>query len=569
MMYLLFNLVITAIFAIVAHQKGEKKQTAICSMIFFILLSVANYFLMPVINPFKFVSVWVESLIAVLVGWVIRCSGDDVRTWPGWLAAAICLCMLGMWFFSSEFLRSSDYHEMLKVQEVQYDNFASDIDVIPVEKMIVADYDLARKVVEDRLEEDPGLGSRCKVGRMTLQNLNGSFTINGGKKLTFENDPVWVAPLEHSSFFKWCSNDETPGYMLVYASDPTKTYLITEVNSQPLKLRYLESGCFGDDIERHIRTNGYMSQGLTEHNFEIDPDGQPYWVLCNYGPTIAMGGYDAKGVVTVNIQSGEINQYTIENAPQWIDHIQPQEFVEKQVRYWGEYKLGWWNSVFAQKEVQLPTPGMVLVYSNGQSYWYTGIRSAGGDTATSGFMLINSRTKEAKYYRVSGVNEEEARRIVEDQNFAKAARYTATSPVLYNVRGVPTYFMTLKGGSGNVTGYAFMAVTNRQAVGVGSSKREAENNYLQALYRTSNDVIQDGAVKSTEAKTLTVKDIMHENNVYFILFEEIPGQEFTASSEFFPGLRWVKNGHKVRVSYNEGVSSPVLLDSFENLDFEI
>lgn len=569
MMYLLFNLVITAIFAIVANQKGEKKQTAICSIIFFILLSVANYFLMPVINPFKFIGVWVEILIAVLVGWVVRCSGDDVKVWPGWLAAAICLCMLGMWFFSSEFLRSSDYHKMLKVEEVEYGNFASDIDVIPVEKMIVADYDLARKVVEDRLEEDPGLGSRCKVGRMTLQNLNGSFTINGGKKLTFENDPVWVAPLEHSSFFKWCSNDETPGYMLVYANDPTKTYLITEVNAKPLKLKYLESGNFGDDIERHIRMNGYISQGLTEHNFEIDSNGQPHWVLCNYKPTIAMGGYDAQGVITVDIQSGEINHYTIENAPQWIDHIQPQEFIEKQVRYWGEYKLGWWNSFLAQKDVQLPTPGMVLVYSNGQSYWYTGIRSAGGDTATSGFMLINSRTKEAKYYRVSGVNEEEAKRIVEDQNFAKAARYTATSPVLYNVRGVPTYFMTLKGGSGNVTGYAFMAVTNRQAVGVGSSKREAENNYLQALYRTSNDVIQDGAVKSTEAKTLTVKDIMHENNVYFILFEEIPGQEFTASSEFFPCLRWVKNGHKVNVSYNEGISSPVLLDSFENLDFEI
>lgn len=576
MMYLLVTFIISGIFFACVFESENPKGSFFKSLFFFMILGIFNYFALPVLDPFHFIDLWLEVSAAIVLGLLFNVELPDHKKigfhsvhWRLTLLGLIVLGMMIVGILSTEMLNSHRYNEMLKVEEVEFENFASDVDVISVEKMICVDQDLARKVVEDRLEEDPGLGSRCQVGRMTLQNLNGSFVINGGQKLTFDNDPVWVAPLEHSSLLKWSSNDTTPGYMLVYANDPTKNYLITEVNGKPLQLRYLESGYFGDDIERHIKANGYASQGLTEHNFEIDPNGNPYWILCNYEPTIVMGGDDAKGVITVDIQTGKISQYTIENAPQWIDHIQPESFIIDQVRYWGEYKLGWWNSKFAQKDVQLPTPGMVLVYSNGQSYWYTGICSAGGDTATSGFMLIDSRTKEAKYYRVAGVNEKEAQRIVEDQNFAKAAKYQASSPVLYNVRGIPTYFMTLKGSSGNVMGYAFMAVTNRQAVGIGSSKREAENNYFQALRRTKNDTLKDGTVATENVKTLTIKDISHENNVYYILFNEVSGKEFSASSEFFPELRWSKPNHKVKVSYNEGNSSIIPLDAFDNLDFNL
>ena len=341
-------------------------------------------------------------------------------------------------------------------------------------------------------------------------------------------------------------------------------------------MRYLESAYFSEDIERHIRKNGYLSSGLTEHNFEIDPNGHPYWVLCNYEPTIGVfGGKDSKGVITVDVITGEIKQYSMDAAPSWIDHIQPEELIFEQIRYWGEYrseKNTWWNARFIKYEVQAPTPGMVLVHSEGESYWYTGISASKsiteGNTATSGFMLVNARTKEAKYYKVAGVNELEAKNIAEDQNFAKAAQYVATSPVLYNVRGVPTYFMTFKGSSGNITGYAFVAVTNRQAVGVGTSKKEAETNYLHSLRRTANDSIIDGPVVTVETKSYTVRNITSEGTTYYVLFNEVKGKEFTGSSEFFRELRWTKPNDRVEVSYSDGQSEVVLLDSFDNIDFE-
>ncbi len=580
MIYVFISLLLAGVFAAISldwREFDNGKTTAIVSALIFFFGGLINYFAMPVLNLWGYYAIWAELLIVTFIGAIVgSISGDDYagydwvpeKAWRFIFPVVICVFMISAALISSAAFNAGEYQQKLQVQEVSFDNFSSDVNVIPVEKMVVADDSIARKVVEDRLEEDPGLGSRCVVGKMTMQQITGEFVIDGGKKLVFNNDIVWVAPLEHSSFYKWLVNDVTPGYMLVYANDPTRTYLITEINGEKIALRYIESGCFGDDIERRIRTHGYRSQGITEHNFEIDSNGRPHWVLCSYKPTISFGCKDADGCIVVDAQTGAVNGYAINEAPDWIDHIQPAEFVSRQIGWWGKYKNGWLNSWIAQRDVQEPTPGMVLVYSEEQTFWYTGVRSAGGDAATSGFMLINARTKEARYYRVSGVNEQEAKKIAEDQNFAKAANYNATSPVLYNVRGVPTYFMTLRGESGNVMGYAFVAVTNRQAVGVGSSKKEAESNYLQALKRTSNDTLNDSMVLAVEVKNYTVRDITFEGSTYYILFKEVKGKEFSGSSEFFRELKWTKSGDLVCVTYSETNSDLVILDSFDNLGFE-
>jgi len=572
MAYIIISLVLAIIFAAIVtdwscFDSDDLIGTIVGGIIVFLFWAMINFFALPVLALWNY-GLWFELLITTLLAAMIYTSTQTDGYWRFFIPGGVMILMIVIAFGSSAAFHAKEYNERLVVEEVAFDNFSSDVNVIPVEKMVVANSQIARKVVEDRLEEDPGLGSRCRVGNMTMQQITGKFVIDGGKTLDFNEDIVWVAPLEHRSFWKWVTNDITPGYMLVYANDPTRTYLITEINGQKLALRYIESGCFSDDVERHIRTSGYASQGLTEFNFEIDQNGRPYWVMCNFKPTIGFGARDTKGCIVLDAQTGDVNKYGMTDAPSWIDHIQPEEFVTRQIRWWGEYRHGWANSWLAQRDVQEPTPGMVLVYSEGQTYWYTGIRSAGGDSATSGFMLINARTKEARYYRVSGVNEQEAERIAEEQNFAKAASYDATSPVLYNVRGVPTYFMTLTGSSGNVMGYAFVAVTNRQAVGVGSSKKEAESNYLQALKRTSSDTIVDGAVEKIEAKTYTVKNITFENGTYYILFNEVKGKEFSGSTEFFRELKWTRPGNHVSVTYSEGSSDVIIIDTFDNLDFE-
>ena len=420
MSYIALTLGFTALFAVLSFHKEYKTTWSILCAFVFVLFGVINYNTLPVLQWWGFEGVWIEAFIVSLAGAGLHfafCADDsDYEIKYAWRFIPTGITVLAFFiagFQSWEMFHADEYYKRLKVETVPDSVFNADVHPIPVSKMISVDGKLARKVAEDKLGEDLGLGSRVEVGNMTIQNITGEFTINNGKKLVFNNDLIWVAPLEYRSFWKWFRNGHTPGYIIVDATDATRRWLVTEVNGQKLRIQYLESGRFGDDIERHIKGNGYASKGLNDHCFEIDGNGNPYWVLSSYDQKIGFGGEESEGPITVDAQTGELKAYSIEDAPAWIDRIQPQSFIEDQIRCWGEYKDGWWNAVWAQIGVQEPTPGTTLVYSEGRSFWYTGIQSAGADNGTNGFMLVDTRTKAAKFYRVIGINETEAMRIAD------------------------------------------------------------------------------------------------------------------------------------------------------------
>lgn len=583
--YFLFSLFEAVLFAAIcfpnvklAYRKNFT-DWGIYSVAMFFFICGVNYLTLPVLQFWGFEGVWMETFAVSVVGMFFSgyfINEDEDRYFEHcYLLRALPLVItliapLVAAFQSCEMFNAGKYAKRLNVEVVADSVFHRDVAVIDVKKMITVDETLAKKVAEDVLGNDTGLGSKVVIGKMTIQQITGAFTINGGKKLVFNNDLIWVAPLEHLSFFKWISHDVTPGYVIVDATDANVRYLVTEVNGKNLYLRYLESGFFGDDIERHIRMNGYLHKGLHDYCFEIDGNGVPYWVLSSYEQTIGFCGEESEGPITVNAETGEITQYSIENAPAWIDRIQPKDFICEQIRQWGEYQQGWWNSTcFSKQEgVLLPTDGMTLVYSNGRSYWYTGIRSASADKATNGFMLVDTRTKAAKFYRMSGFNELEAMNIAKGQAEAAAAGYDVTFPVLYNVRGVPTYFMTYKDHSGNIQGYCFVSSMNRQAVGCDKLKTMAAQKYLALLQTSRQDNLLDSQVQSTTLETI-IRSMTLEDGVYYILLDGKPGVEFTGRSVNFPEIKWSKKGDKVKVTFEIGEEKVVPLSSFDNLDFDM
>ena len=581
---ILTSLVLAGIFFGLMFTKENIITAIVSTVIVAVLIFCVNYLVMPVMNWGYFGYLW-EVVILAILAVAINFFGMDLAYYDeedgfeksfrrslialGVSTLALILCAI----LSSPMCHSEKYASRLgKVEIVKIEDFSKDIKPIPLVKMRSVDNNLAQKVAEDKLGEDPGLGSRVYVGHMTIQCLTGEFTINGGNTLKFENDLVWVAPLEHSSWVKWAANDYTPGYIIVDACDPTRRWLVTEVNGQQLKMKYIESGCFNDDIERHLRFNGYMSAGLHDRNLEISPDGMPLWIITKFEKKIGFYGEEPIGVITVDPQNGEIREYTIAETPEWIDHIQPEDITLDQVNDWGKYKGGWWNSWTSEEDVQETTGdvndlGMTLIYIDGKSYWYTGISSSGFDNGSNGFMLVDSRTKEAKLYQIPGMNELEALKIAQDQKFAQDAGYEACMPVLYNVDDVPTYFMIYKGGSGNIVGYCFLSLQNRNIVGCGTTKAEAE-----AAYRKSWRKLEKAADVETDISkkvVYTVRGIVQEEGVYYLLFKEVKGTEFTATSDISPELRWTREGDKVEVSYFEGEGAKVALMSFDKKGFEI
>ncbi len=561
--YILFSLGLGLIFAMVASNTNHPKAaTYFGSAIVIISLIINAFVLMPTI------AVW-DIVILIEFGAVSMLALAFTPEFAFWrlfplIAALFTTCLLAV--LTPEDLRYKAYQKMLEVETVAPQDFKHDITPIEVEKLRAGDAELARKVAEDKLGEIAGLGSQVEIGKMTIQNISGHFTIDNGVELSFNNDLIWVAPLEHRSFRKWLFNRSTPGYVIVDAANTNKRYLVTEVNGQKLNIRYGEQSYLWEKPEFRIRIGGHQTYGLHDYNFEISPDGRPYWIVSTYVKTIGFSGEDATGVVTLDAQTGQTKHYDIASTPQWIDRIQPDDFVLQQITYWGKYIKGWANAKINEEMVQQPTPGITLVYSEGRSYWCTGIQSTGKDKSTSGFMLIDSRTKQAKYYEIGGVNEVEAVRIAQDQPFAKAANYKAVTPVWCNIANTLTYFMTFKGSSGNVVGYCFLSVSNRQAVGCGTSKQEAEQAYLTSLQQFISDDIAEGKIQLVTQKA-KIKNIMHEGDTYYLLLEGFQGKEFYASSKFYPELRWSKTGDSVEVKFGEGSVLTIPLQEFDNLDF--
>jgi len=102
-------------------------------------------------------------------------------------------------------------------------------------------------------------------------------------------------------------------------------------------------------------------------------------------------------------------------------------------------------------------------------------------------------------------------------------------------------------------------------VGTGSTKVEAETNYRRALSKKMK--LDD---TKTQQKSYTVRGIVQENGVYYILFNEVKGVEFTASSDISPELKWTSVSDKVEVSYFESEGSgSIALTSFDKIGFEI
>lgn len=585
--YLFLALLLGVIAAVAAFDEKSEilwVKPVIAGVLSFLFFGFNNYWWMPTLSFWGFDGVWIEFTLAAIIGLLFSTyDGNGLGSLLKWQAIPLGICISALFVrcgSSAEMFHSREYHELLKPQvlvdstAVVDSTFANAVHPIPVEKTISVKREYAEDLGSKRIENMPSLGSCCHFGQADMINLNGTFNVKTaeGKSetLTFDNEKVWVMPLEHSGFWKWRNNKVTKGYCIVSAHDPGRVFFVTELEGKPLKLRYLRSGCFGDEIERYLRTNGYASYGLTEYSMELNDEGRPYWVITVYEPTIGFGGEDATGVLVVDMQTGQIEEYAIADAPKWVDRIQPDEFLLDQIDDWGQYQKGWWNSWAGQDSVRKATPGMSLVYSDGKSYWYSGIQSAGADKSSSGFMLIDTRTKECKLYPVAGINEQAAKEVIEAQSeWVRMSNFMANDPVLYNIHGVPTYYMTLTGDGIKNAGYAFVSLKSELIFAAAATPQKALQQYLNVLQSGGQFKISDGDKITEEILKMTVRGIVCENGTYYVLFNEFKGKEFMGTTESFPELKWTKEGQKVKVSFTDTNAKVIVLNSFDNCDFDI
>lgn len=318
-------------------------------------------------------------------------------------------------------------------------------------------------------------------------------------QINYQDAPVRVSPLNYADVFKWWSNHDTgiPAYVIVNMSTQD-----TQIVRLEDPIYYSDSDPFFNNVDRHVQLS-HPFYIFGEKSFEIDDSGKPYWIYPVIDYTVGLfGGETVSRVVLCDASTGECQDLAIDEVPQWVDRAYPADLLIQQYNWSGALSGGWINSWLGQSGVKQTTPG-----SDGQlgynyiakddDVWvYSGVTSATADNSIIGFVLINQRTAESKFYPVAGATEESAMSSAEGQ--VQNLKYESTFPLLINVDNQPTYFMALKDNAGLVKKYAMIDIQRYQNVAVGDTLEETEKSYKKLL-RANGVSTDDDSGKATKA----------------------------------------------------------------------
>ena len=341
----------------------------------------------------------------------------------------------------------------------------------------------------------------------TMSDLVSQFEISSlYSQINYQDHPVRVSPLVYADLFKWLQNREEgiPAYVVVDMTTQDAQVVRTEQG-----IKYSQSEPLARNIDRYVQLK-YPFYMFGEKSFEIDDDGQAWWVCPVRDFTIGLfGGETISRAVLVNASTGECQDVAVEDVPSWVDRVYPADLLIEQYNWSGKYSDGWLNSWLGQNGVVQTTPGTdgILGYNyiaKDDDVWvYTGVTSAVSDNSIVGFVLVNQRTAESHFYAVAGATEESAMSSAEGQ--VQNLRYEATFPILINVDDVPTYFMALKDGAGLVKKYAMVDIEHYQNVAVGDTVADTQKAYEALL-------ISSGAQEVPQEETLTGSGVIKTIN---------------------------------------------------------
>lgn len=397
-------------------------------------------------------------------------------------------------FVLSPLFQSKQYYNRITINEDG--NFQEDISEVDTKVLPLLDKDSSSK-----------LGDRV-MGQMT--DLVSQFSVsNLYTQINYKNDIIRVTPLEYNGFIKYLANRKNgvPAYITVNSVNGN-----TELVKLENGMQYVPSAYFSYDLDRKLRFS-YPFDIFGEKSFEIDNDGNPYWIV----PVMKYSGVglrrDVKEVIILNAITGEHVKYDVGDVPSWVDHVYSASLILEQVDDWGLYKNGFLNSLFAQKNVVMTTDGYNYTVMNDDVYLYTGITSVANDESNIGFILSNLRTKETVFYPVSGAEEYSAMSSALGQ--VQQMDYEASFPLLINVNNKPTYLISLKDNAGLVKMYALVDVVDYQKVVVTDSSLGIDK-------AISNYIGDDYTIDNVQTATITVADIKNvviEGNTYYYLID--------------------------------------------------
>ncbi len=554
----------------------------LCSAVF---AGILFYFMLPALN-FKSYDLYIY-LGAVVASYVVfNALFSNVFGKPEYvpyvkrraivpgIIIAVLLVAVGIGYLvSCEFFRASSYSKIISVDTDS--NFSEDI-----EEQTADSFSEIPKLDEDTAAQlaARALGALKDIGSVS------QFTIAPeNSQINYQGKPYRVVPLQYADIIKWLVNTREgfPGYVMVNMADESTNFVELKDGS----IRYSAYEHFNKLLKRHLRFE-FPTYLFADATFEVNDDGDPFWICARLDKTIGLfGGTDVIGIVLVDAVSGECIEYSMDQLKddpnlQWIDRVYDSDLIVQQYNYYGKYQKGFWNSLLGQKDVIKTTDGYNYIAKNDDVWMYTGVTSVTSDQSIIGFVLVNQRTKEADFYNVTGGTEYSAQQAAEGR--VMDLGYTATFPLLLNIGGEPTYFLSLKDPKNQIVQqYALINVANynNNKMGVtGTDLSKCLASYIESLKEKGitvdinpDDVVTPGTNEDKTPDTTkltasgTIADIrtavMGGESYYYIKLDSNEAYFAIAASKD-EGVVILNRGDSVTVTYS-GEGSIINADSIK------
>lgn len=509
-------------------------------ILFTILFSgILYYFMLPPINPSSF-AFWIY--LVLIIGFytlIAACSNLKIENnilitktprqndkfkyiWYGFIVVFLAISFVNI--INSPIFSAKSYYNRIFVNETGV--FENDVPLVDTSKLPLLDKDSSSK-----------LGDRV-MGQMT--DLVSQFTVSDlYTQINYNDEITRVTPLEYANVIKYFTNHKSgvPGYIKVN-SVTGKTELVRLDQG----MKYMPSAILNENLYRKLRFS-YLTEIFGEASFEIDNEGNPYWIV----PTLKYTGVGLKkevsGVIILDPKTGSSKKYNVGEIPSWVDHVYPSDLIIEELDDWGTYKNGFINSIFGQKGVVNTTDGYNYTVMNDDVYLYTGITSVASDESNIGFILCNLRTKETFFYSVSGAEEYSAMESAKGQ--VQQMNYDSTFPLLINLNNKPTYLLSLKDKAGLVKMYALVDVADYQKVVVTDSSEGIEKaikNYLGNSVIGTNEKIADIIINK-------INEVTIDGNTYYYLLD-FDNNKYKASIKINSNvLPFLEVNSKINITY--------------------
>ena len=527
----------------------KKKGKMLLILAILLVLGIYYYVTIPAINIHAS-GFWV-SLIVILVLLLILCMGRNLRVRSfddlhnireeikeskltrllAGLIVVVVVVYLGGSILSSPIVNAKKYQKLL---EPETSNFADDIDQVNYNQIPLLDKDSAEL-----------LGNR-KMGSMV--DMVSQFEVSSlYSQINYQGRPVRVTPLVYASPVKWFTNQKNgiPAYISIDMATQN-----TELVKVSQGIKYAESEYLNRNIYRHLRFR-YPTYIFDQLSFEIDEEGTPYWICPVKNFTIGLfGGQTIGRVVLCNAVTGECQSMKVEDCPSWVDRVYPADLLIQLYDYHGTLKNGFINSVLGQKGCLQTTDGYNYLAKDDDVWVYTGVTSVSGDRSNVGFVLMNQRTKETKYYEVAGAEEYSAMESAEGQ--VQNLGYQATFPLLLNISNEPTYFIALKDNAGLVKKYAMVNIQKYQNVAIGDTVSACEKTYVKMLRSGGGSVASEAAEETITGTIKRMAQGVVDGNTHFYVVLEESDLVFDIPIVDYMEIVKYDVGDKISIKYMEG-----------------